>query len=85
MLGMEGLKLLFWAVTYSAYNALVNPSRRWEVECDFCEEVKRANSFNMALLKESLHVHFEDDHPDGPEDVDGDWATFGEDPEMVVE
>lgn len=80
---MNGLKLLFWGLAYDAYNWLVNPYRVWELECDFCGETVEARSYNGALLRNSLHVHFSDDHPDGPEDIDVPRSEGGNEPEMT--
>lgn len=80
---MNGIEALFWSITYEAYNLIRNPSRRWEAECMFCGETRQARSRNMALTKVSLHVHFSDDHPDGPEDTDKDWANGGPEPRRI--
>ncbi len=80
---MNGLEALFWSIAYEGYNLLRNPSRRWEAECAFCDETRRARSRNMALTKVSLHVQFSDDHPDGPEDTDLDWSNGGPDPRRI--
>jgi hypothetical protein len=81
---MNGFQMLFWAVVYEAYNLVFHPRRRWEMDCAFCDETTRARSNNMALTKNSLHVHFADDHPDGPEDTDLDWGNpAGHNPRRV--
>ena len=80
---MNGIQMLFWAVAYEAYNYIAHPNRRWQMGCAFCDETTRARSHNMALLKNSLHVHFDDDHPDGPEDTDKDWHSGGPDPKRI--
>ena len=86
---MNGLAMLFWAITYEAYNLVFNRGRRWEMDCPFCDETKCARSKNMALTKASLHVHCTDDndHPDGPDDIDPEddleWDRWDIDPRLV--
>jgi len=61
---MEGLKLLFWSFFYSFYNAIRYPGRRWIMECRAtdCEYEVRGRSYNEVIARESLHIHFSDDH-----------------------
>jgi hypothetical protein len=80
---MNGLKALFWGLTCDLYNLIVHPDRRWKLECDFCDRAHRARSHNGTLLRNSLHVAFADDHPDGPEDTDIDWESGGNEPDLV--
>lgn len=61
---MNGLTMLFWAAIYEGYNLIRYPSRRWVLDCAFCDETKRARSHNMVLTKRSLHTHFEHDDID---------------------
>jgi len=81
---MKGIQMVFWAVIYEAYNLLIHPSKRYKVECLFCDAEKTARSYNMALTKQSLHVHFsEDEHPSSPDEYEGDWQNDGPEPERV--
>lgn len=83
---MNGLSMLFWSVVYSVYGFVRYPGRKWEHDCEFCDEQFRARSKNMVMTRYSLHVHFTEDeeHPDGPEDYDGDWQNSDAEPTLLA-
>lgn len=81
---MNGLKLLFWAGVYSAYNAIVHPGRRWRMRCQVCGDEQLGRSYNSVLAKDSLHFHFADGHPDDPDAVAEDAEPLSIGPEVVA-
>lgn len=84
---MEGLRFIAVALLDTLLSVARYPNQRWEMDCEYCDRRHRARSYNMVLLRNSLHVHFSEDgaHPDGPEEVaDGEWHAGTTEPVLVA-
>lgn len=83
---MEGFKLLFWAVVDWCYAILYDRAQRWELDCPHCDETAHSRSYNMVLLKDSLHYHFTGDgqHIEGDDGEHEQIRGRSDGPELVA-
>jgi len=74
---MNGLSMIFWSMMDWLYAIAHDRNQRWEADCLYCEKSYQSRSYNMILLKDSLHVEFAEDdlHPSREEMTSEEWST----------